>query len=188
MTRNILITLILLFGALLFGGCTATVPGQSEPDRVNDCSPDEGLVLADDGTILEGITQCAICRRYEDAYVRRAAELGCDAPYPLDGCPIDEGQGNCQVDLVVDATEWMDNFDTCKDLVLYAGSREMYGGHECGDSCTWTNPYADPLVTSSVADEYTNEYETNWDDQHACCPGTSYAERATNVTRWDCGL
>ena len=179
-------TIVLLIVALSFSGCVASVPGQTEPDRVHDCDPDEGLVLAADGTILEGITQCAICRRYEDAYTRRAAELGCAEPYPLDGCPIDEGAGNCQVDLVDHAADWVNELDTCADLLLYIGSRESYGGHECGDSCTWTNPYADPTVASSVTDEQVSEYETDWDNQHACCPGTSYAERATNVTRWGC--
>jgi hypothetical protein len=143
---------------------------------VNRCDPDEGLVTNEDGVIVEGITQCAICRRMEDAFRTRASELGCEERYPLNGCPIDEGMADCMVgitDEFIDGTYY--EIEDCDTLVLFAGQFENYGGFECGDSCTWSDPYANP-VDSDVEQVDTLPIAGGY-EHDACDPGTPYQDR-----------
>lgn len=134
--------------------------------RVNGCSADEGLTFRADGSIETGITACAICRRYEDAYYARAAELGCDAAYPLDGCPIDDGASDCLLYTVESDLDWIATLETCDALVHVTGQIEEYGGHLCGAACTWTDPYAAP-VTSSASQNAPRAISGGWD--HDSC-------------------
>lgn len=141
---------------------------------VNACDPWEDVQRDDTGAIVHGISQCAICRRFEDAYYQRAAELGCAEPYPLDGCPIDVGGTDCIVDTV---EEWADGSwaTDCAMLVRWFGQLESLGGYLCGDACTITNPYA-VSVTSTVVQEPRPISNPSW-GLDWCCPDTPYALR-----------
>lgn len=157
---------------LVCAGCAAEGPA----GLVNGCSPDADLVLGPDGAPTHGISACSICARIEGAYLARAAELGCTAPYPLDGCPIDEGQTDCLVWQVELAEADIAREGTCAAILAIAGDIEEYGGFECGDACTWTDPYAVPVSSDTVqADPLA--VSGGWRDHHACAPGTPYAAR-----------
>lgn len=149
------ITALVLVAALF--GCTQPVEPaagllEDAPATAAPCGPDDGLVL-EDGAVVHGISQCALCARFQSAYEARAAQLGCDAPFPASAC-VDEGLTDCLVEQV---DEWADFTwaTSCEQLHSYAARPETYDGFVCGDSC---------VTTGTGIEE--------------CCPGTPYALRA----------
>jgi len=157
---------------MLLMGCYAV----HEPVPVNDCDPWEGVERDASGEIVHGVTQCAICRQFKDAYNARAAVLGCGAPYPLDGCPIDEGLDDCSIWQIAESVYSYGAIPDCETLLEVAGRIESFGGIECGDTCTWSDPYANP-VHSDVEQPPTTPISGGWGDRYACCPGTPYEAR-----------
>lgn len=143
---------------LLLFGCAADVEPTAYRAEASaaaaPCGPDEGLVRDASGAIVHGITQCALCRRFELAYEARAQELGCSAPFPADAC-VDEGLTDC---LVAEVEEWADFSwaTSCEQLTGYAARPETYHRFTCGEDCQLTG----------LPDAYP-----------ACCPGTPYALR-----------
>lgn len=145
----------LILSTLLVLGCTAPVDdplvASEAVAAAADCGPDEGLEVVD-GEVVHGISQCALCRRFELAYEAQAVALGCAAPFPSGAC-VDEGLEDCHVGLV---DEWADFSwaTSCEQLEGYATDPETYAGFICGDSC-----------------------ETTVEHRLECCPGTPYALR-----------
>lgn len=169
---------MVLVMVVVLGGCF----GASEhAERVNPCDPWEGAAFDEQGAQVRGITQCAVCRRSEDAFAARAAELGCVEAYPLDGCPIDEGRDDCLTYHADDQARFIAASETCVELVERAGSIEGIGGVECGDACRWSDPYAVP-VTSDVPQPPPRNIAGGW-DHLACCPGTPYSVRNDPAAR-----
>lgn len=117
------------------------------------CSVDEGLQVNEQGEVVHGISQCAMCERFRAAYEERAAQLGCEQPFPSEAC-VDEGLTDCHVGLI---EEWADfSWATrCSDLYEHVRRPDTYHGFICGDACETTG---------------THEFE--------CCEGTPYELRS----------
>jgi hypothetical protein len=120
----------------------------------DDCDPDEGLEVAPDGEVLVGISQAALCCRFELAYEAKASELGGCAPFPAAACE-DRGLEDCDVALVDAWADFGFALD-CEDLEAYAARPETYHAFHCGPDCELTGP--------------SGRFE--------CCPGTPYALRS----------
>lgn len=143
---------------------------------VNQCEPDEDLVLGEDGTPVHGISQCAICRRLEEAYDAQAERLGCTEPFPFDACPLDEGLTDCLVWQVDFEAEQLATFDTCEALRARVGNRNNWDGYECGDSCRWSDGWAAD-VEADLPQPERQLYGNPPAEQRACDAGTPYRER-----------
>jgi len=147
----------------LLSACAA--PPSSSPGaslEAAPCGPDDGLEVGPDGEVLRGITQCAICRRFELAYEARATELGGCAPFPAGFCE-DRGLEDCGAELVDQWADFSWALD-CEDLERYAARPETYQDFVCGPDCELTGPPG----------------------RFACCPGTPYALRSWRRCPWWC--
>lgn len=160
MPKNLLLALLLVACAAPAEDPISTFPSSANArvtlpsTSIEACSPDEGLVLGPDGAVDVGITQCALCRRFEDAYEARSRELGGCAPFPAEAC-VDEGLSDCLVELVDAWADFGWALD-CEDLETYAAAPETYAGFVCGPDCA---------VTGRPG-------------RFECCPDTPYALRS----------
>lgn len=164
---------LVLLALVMTTACMTTTP---PTDVDTPCGVDDDLLLAEDGSIVHGITQCSVCARVEASYHARAAELGCDAPYPLDGCPIDAGLTDCSVRQTGIIADFVRVAADCDELSGRAGTIESYGGIECGDTCTWSDPYSVP-VTSTVEQPPPRNIHGGWDRDRCPEGGRAYHER-----------
>lgn len=127
---------------LLLVGCTAAEHDTVEPARVFACAADDGA------TVVEGydaISSCALCRRVEDAYLARAAELGCGEPFPLDACPLGALDG-CFADQADWHADFVGSSATCEILLARTATIDNWSGFECGGTFCYAPPYS-PLDT-----------------------------------------
>lgn len=171
--------------ALLFTACALPVEGTTHAltlDRngdplFNQCDPEEDLRLDAEGTIIHGISQCAICARIEAAYDAAAARLGCAEAFPFNGCPLDEGRTDCliwQVDLEI---EHLNTLATCADLQQRTGQRNSYTGFECGSTCRWSDGFANFETTSTLPQNDPIQFGQPATFHNACEFGTPYVDR-----------
>lgn len=142
---------IVIFAAVAMGGCMmettdseeAAVGSACGSAQVFECSPDDGLDTGDghDGP-TEVISSCALCRRVEDAFDARSAELGCCADFPLDTCPLGEVDG-CFAWQADDHANFIRNSADCDVLLARIEHLPNWSGFECGGPYCFAPPHFD---------------------------------------------
>lgn len=117
-------TTTLLALALMACGAPAPAPAPS-------CGPHEDLVVVDE-EVEHGISQCAVCARARRWYADRAEELGGCGPFPVGGCPTDEGLTDCSLwDAQELVTLPIERAESCGELEERASDLEAYRAVRC---------------------------------------------------------
>ena len=123
-------------------GCAGS--HELDTSLMNVCSADEGLTMVEghDGTLVEAVSACAVCRRAENGFNARAAELGCAAVGFPHECPLGDAQG-CyawQAELFID---FLQASEACDTLFIRAANLRNWGGFECGGPYCFAPPFFD---------------------------------------------